>query len=559
MSISVLVAIAGVMVAAVGTGLLGGRCIRSPRPSFIAWAIGMLALTVALLAQSIGFEAGFGPVTFRVIQLSAQLVAPVVLAWGLVELIARGPAARFGARLAAAALVIVIGVILATDPLAVKPFGTAWPSAAVHYQLIPHYALIALHLAVAVAAITAVVLFAARGRGEPAPGQLVPGAVAVGAATACTVALRFTLPADAAYPALSALSAGLVWFGMTRLDGVMPGVSRAGASGPRGPDFPGRNRASSRAGGAHGAGAASGSGAASRYGAAGPEADFPDGEFDRPGFPVGGSDDSGFSAGGFDGPGVPAGGFDRSGSSAGEFGGSGFSAGGFDGPGFSAAGFPGAGPPGTERRGGDARPLYPPGAEPAAGAAGRPGAAPGRPPVAGEPRPGVPGTEIVRPAPRPHGLIAIYTLLEDRVADFDRIAEEAAEQVRAHEPDTLVYVIHTVPKAPMQRIFYEIYRDRAAYERHEQQPYIKRFVTARRPYVLATNMIELRLKYAKVSPLVQDETQAQSVAETLAQAGGQAPDPGRAQAGQRPGPGSGQRPGPGSGQRPRAGRSASPG
>ena len=138
----------------------------------------------------------------------------------------------------------------------------------------------------------------------------------------------------------------------------------------------------------------------------------------------------------------------------------------------------------------------------------------------------------MRPAPRPHGLIAIYTLLEDRVADFDRIAEEAAEQVRAHEPDTLVYVIHTVPKAPMQRIFYEIYRDRAAYERHEQQPYIKRFVTARRPYVLATNVIELRLKYAKVSPLVQDETQAQSVAETLAQAGGRPRTP----AARRPGP-----------------------
>jgi quinol monooxygenase YgiN len=114
---------------------------------------------------------------------------------------------------------------------------------------------------------------------------------------------------------------------------------------------------------------------------------------------------------------------------------------------------------------------------------------------------GAPGTELARPPSRPHGLIAIYTLLDDKVADFDRIAEQAAEQVRANEPDTLVYVIHTVPKAPMQRIFYEVYRDREAFERHEQQPYLKRFVTARRPYVLATNVIELRLKYAKVSPL----------------------------------------------------------
>ena len=122
--------------------------------------------------------------------------------------------------------------------------------------------------------------------------------------------------------------------------------------------------------------------------------------------------------------------------------------------------------------------------------------------------PAAPASGIVRPAAPPYGLIAIYTLLEDRVADFDRIADQTAEEVRTHEPDTLVYVIHTVPKAPMQRIFYEIYRDRAAYDRHEQQAYIKRFATARRPCVLATNVIELRLKYAKISPLGQAGTQA---------------------------------------------------
>ncbi len=127
-----------------------------------------------------------------------------------------------------------------------------------------------------------------------------------------------------------------------------------------------------------------------------------------------------------------------------------------------------------------------------------------------------PGTDLALPVTPPHGLIAIYTLLEDKVADFDRAADEVAEQVRANEPDTLVYVIHTVPKAPMQRIFYEVYRDRAAFEQHEKQAYVQRFVTARRPYVLATNVIELRLKYAKVSPLPQAEAQA-------AQARAQAP------------------------------------
>src|SRR5580700_9416105 len=66
--------------------------------------------------------------------------------------------------------------------------------------------------------------------------------------------------------------------------------------------------------------------------------------------------------------------------------------------------------------------------------------------------------------PRPYGRLSIFTLLDDKAAEFDRLAERAAEGVRTAEPDTLVYVIHVVPKAPMQRIIYEIYRDRAAFE-----------------------------------------------------------------------------------------------
>jgi quinol monooxygenase YgiN len=102
---------------------------------------------------------------------------------------------------------------------------------------------------------------------------------------------------------------------------------------------------------------------------------------------------------------------------------------------------------------------------------------------------------------RPYGRLSIFTLLDDRAAEFDRLAERAAEGVRTSEPDTLVYVIHVVPKAPMQRIIYEIYRDRAAFEHHEQQAHIHQFVAERRSCVLATNIIDLRLKYAKVAPL----------------------------------------------------------
>ena len=117
------------------------------------------------------------------------------------------------------------------------------------------------------------------------------------------------------------------------------------------------------------------------------------------------------------------------------------------------------------------------------------------------------GSPAATPA-RPYGRILIFTLLDDQVADFDRLAEQTAEEIRIGEPDTLVYVIHLVPNAPMQRIFYEIYRDRAAFDSHEAQPYMQRFVAERRSCVLATNVIELRLKYAKVAPLPNPQASA---------------------------------------------------
>jgi quinol monooxygenase YgiN len=97
------------------------------------------------------------------------------------------------------------------------------------------------------------------------------------------------------------------------------------------------------------------------------------------------------------------------------------------------------------------------------------------------------------------GQIAIYTVLEDRVAEFDKLTEAVVEEVRSREPDTLAFIAHAVPSAPMQRILYEVYRDRAAYQRHTQQPYVRQFEADRRPYVLATNVIELGLQQAKVS------------------------------------------------------------
>src|SRR6516165_10972585 len=99
MSLPVLVGFAGVLVAAVAAGMLAGRCFRRPRIGFIVWTAATLGLTIALAAQSVGFARGFGPATFRAVQLFGLLLAPLWLAWGLVELVAANEAARFGMRL----------------------------------------------------------------------------------------------------------------------------------------------------------------------------------------------------------------------------------------------------------------------------------------------------------------------------------------------------------------------------------------------------------------------------------------------------------------------------
>jgi quinol monooxygenase YgiN len=438
MPLPALIGFAGVLVAAVATGLLAGRAVRQPKLGMILCSAATLALTVALAAQSVGFASGFGSVTFRAIQLSALLLAPLWLAWGLVELTWPSDAARFGTRLAGGALTVVGSVILVTDPLTAAPFGQAWPLAGSHYQSPSHYALDATQAVAVILAAASIGLAAAQARnGRLASGAL-PGTAAVGLAVFVTAGLRFALPDRSAYPLFSLLAAVLAWFGATRLE-AQPGRDAAvqptgsydrpvdpyatnGHRGPRGP-----------------------------------------GDFRPPGEP-GRREEAGRRSAPAPGPDWPRGA-----------------------PGPSGRGPAGPGPSGWSPNGRPAAPHQPQ----SAGAAG----------AALGPAEFVPQAKPDLPAAPPYGRILIFTLLEDRVADFDRLAEQTAEEVRTREPDTLVYVIHLVPNAPMQRIFYEIYRDRAALDSHENQPYMKRFVADRRACVLATNVIELRLKYAKVAPL----------------------------------------------------------
>jgi quinol monooxygenase YgiN len=113
--------------------------------------------------------------------------------------------------------------------------------------------------------------------------------------------------------------------------------------------------------------------------------------------------------------------------------------------------------------------------------------------------PGMPGGAGL---PTACGQITVYTLLDGREEAFDRQAEELVQAARTGEPDTLIFTCHEVVNAPTQRIFYQLFRDQAAFAAHQRQPYLRRFLAESRTHVLATNVIELKLGSAKLPPSV---------------------------------------------------------
>ncbi|MFF3661695.1 putative quinol monooxygenase [Streptomyces olivochromogenes] len=85
-------------------------------------------------------------------------------------------------------------------------------------------------------------------------------------------------------------------------------------------------------------------------------------------------------------------------------------------------------------------------------------------------------------------LFVRFTLREGMENAFDALVKETEAGIRAHEPGTLVYACHTVEGAPNERIFFEIYADRAAFDEHERQPHTLRFLSERTRYVEKTDV-----------------------------------------------------------------------
>jgi quinol monooxygenase YgiN len=96
------------------------------------------------------------------------------------------------------------------------------------------------------------------------------------------------------------------------------------------------------------------------------------------------------------------------------------------------------------------------------------------------------------------GLVVRFTCKDEASARaFDELVAGTIEQIKAHEPGTLVYASHKVDGEPLQRIFYELYRDRAAFDAHEEQEHTKHFLSSRGLYVASYEVDWLSLLSGK--------------------------------------------------------------
>jgi quinol monooxygenase YgiN len=490
MTASLIVVALGAVVAAVGTGVLTARCAKTPRVFLVVWTIAVFGLAVALAAQALGYLVGYSDVMFRAMELGIQAVAPLALCLGLVELIAWGLPGRFAMRLAGSAIGVIVLVILGTDPLSTSStLSTSWPDPAKFYQLIP-LGLIDFLAAftLATALVSALVVVARSGRGRAYEEVVRPVLMACAAAIVLSVPglmmFAHVKVGGSVFALAAVLAAVLTWLAAVAASRRGLTDDRDSADRDRRPAGPGWYDSEDRHGdryddlvddyltsayrdeAAH----------RGRPAGTGKRLGDPDDDLVYPALaalaaersdPAGRRDPDAYDSAQFDSAQFDSAQFDSA-----QFDSAQFDSAQFDSAQFDSAQFDSGLQPGLDAR--------------AAEPYGR--------------RHGGPAADGGQPA-QLFGQITIYTLLDDRLEDFDRMTEQVVEQVTSLEPGTLVYIVHAVPTAPMQRILYEVYRDRAAYDEHLARPYVARYVTERRSMVLATNAIELGLQQAKISPL----------------------------------------------------------
>ncbi len=96
------------------------------------------------------------------------------------------------------------------------------------------------------------------------------------------------------------------------------------------------------------------------------------------------------------------------------------------------------------------------------------------------------------------GLCVRFTCKDETSAQaYDRLVAETIEAIKTGEPRTLVYASHLVEGQPLQRIFYELYKDKTAFEAHGTAPHTRRYLAERDQYLAGTEVDWLTLQSGK--------------------------------------------------------------
>ncbi len=97
-----------------------------------------------------------------------------------------------------------------------------------------------------------------------------------------------------------------------------------------------------------------------------------------------------------------------------------------------------------------------------------------------------------------YGLCVRFTCQDQASAKaYDQLVAETIEAIKTDEPGTLVYASHRVESHPLQRICYELYRDKAAFDDHEAAPHTRRYLAERDQYLASIEVDWLTLQAGK--------------------------------------------------------------
>jgi len=77
---------------------------------------------------------------------------------------------------------------------------------------------------------------------------------------------------------------------------------------------------------------------------------------------------------------------------------------------------------------------------------------------------------------------------EAAAARFDELTAVVVERITALEEGALVYATSAVEGEPLARVFYEVYRDRAAFGAHEESEHVRHFHAEKDPLLTATRV-----------------------------------------------------------------------